>query len=520
MKKGSKVLCLTVAAVAGDAGRRLGEAMDDTTIRTAVDLWFSNRAAAMATYGHVSTWETRGVTNMSYLFCAHELFSSCNPAAESFDDDVGAWDTSRVTDMSYMFAGCPNFNQDIGDWRLDRVTDMRGMFDGAEWFDQDLGWCVADDANLDDAFSASGCESTSCGIAKGPRLYAKECGGDSDGCGGDLLVGDGDCDGDWECAGDLRCGIDNCGEFRSVEEWARSSVHWDLTDDCCYEHGVLHDAPEDLRVVCPAAPEKKEDKKDVDDNATVITAGAVLLLVLLAFCASQRRWWGPKPPEPEPPEARAVDPEAGVREKTDTNHDLERENEALKSKIHKLNDELAKAAAPEEVEGVVVAREAEARTEETRDAATNTPAPGGPADLAMEQNFVGSIIGSGSGSDSGSGSGSAAGSDVRREDITRPPWPDYHSKKTPGAMEAGIADASDASDASDADQNESPRTPTKSTEKRLLLEYKKLKEAQRQKRQKDKKEEEHEEEQMERALSYNDVVTGRRDRKGETCMPS
>ena len=28
---------------------------DDATIRTAVDLWLSDRAAAEATYGHIST---------------------------------------------------------------------------------------------------------------------------------------------------------------------------------------------------------------------------------------------------------------------------------------------------------------------------------------------------------------------------------------------------------------------------------------------------------------------------------
>ena len=77
----TKVLCLTVASAAADAGRRrLGEPMDDTTIRTAVDLWLSNRAAAMATYGHVSTWETGAVTDMSYLFCAaHERFGALQP---------------------------------------------------------------------------------------------------------------------------------------------------------------------------------------------------------------------------------------------------------------------------------------------------------------------------------------------------------------------------------------------------------------------------------------------------------
>ena len=46
-----------------------GIALDDDSIRTAVALWLSDSAAAGAAYGHISTWETGGVTDMSYLFC-------------------------------------------------------------------------------------------------------------------------------------------------------------------------------------------------------------------------------------------------------------------------------------------------------------------------------------------------------------------------------------------------------------------------------------------------------------------
>ena len=324
------------------------------------DLAAFARAAAMATYGHVSTWETGAVTDMSYLFCAaHERFGACSPAAEAFNDDIGAWDTSRVTDVSYMFAGSPTFNQDLGAWAVDGVTDLRGMFDGAAAFDQDLGWCVAGDAAQDGAFAASACAAAACGTSKGTRLYAKDCGGGDDGCGGDLLVGDGHCGGDWQCAGDLRCGIGNCGDFRGGADWdpSESGAHWDLADDCCYEPGVVHAAPEALRVVCPAPPEKSEGRKDADDDhATAITAGVVLGLVLLAFCASQRR----RLRKPEPP--RAADPEAGKAEPT---HDLQRENDALRETIQRLHDDLAKATAG--VGGVVVALEAGARTEASTD---------------------------------------------------------------------------------------------------------------------------------------------------------
>ena len=37
-----------------------GYVFDDSSIRTAVDAWLSNPAAAEATYGHISTWETGG----------------------------------------------------------------------------------------------------------------------------------------------------------------------------------------------------------------------------------------------------------------------------------------------------------------------------------------------------------------------------------------------------------------------------------------------------------------------------
>ena len=94
--------CLSVAA---DTGRRLGNAMTDSTIRTAVAAWFDDRSGAEATYGHISTWDTSGVTDTSYLFCAASWLSSshgCNTAAASFKEDIGAWDTSGVTTMNSM----------------------------------------------------------------------------------------------------------------------------------------------------------------------------------------------------------------------------------------------------------------------------------------------------------------------------------------------------------------------------------------------------------------------------------
>ena len=40
------------------------QALDDKTIRVAVRAWFHDRAAAEAQDGHISTWETDGVTGL------------------------------------------------------------------------------------------------------------------------------------------------------------------------------------------------------------------------------------------------------------------------------------------------------------------------------------------------------------------------------------------------------------------------------------------------------------------------
>ena len=156
-----------------------GSALDDTTIRTAVDAWLSDSAAAEAAYGHISAWETSGVTDMSCLFVATD-FSWCggvyNTAAASFDEDIGAWDTSGVTSMYGMFRYASSFDQDIGGWNVDKVTAMVLMFEGATAFDQDLSWCVAFltpsvfdplDTGLytiQNAFYNTRCEWPSCGV--------------------------------------------------------------------------------------------------------------------------------------------------------------------------------------------------------------------------------------------------------------------------------------------------------------------------------------------------------------------
>ena len=112
---------------------------NDTTIRTAVTAWLADATAAEATYGHISTWDTSGVKDMSHLFCGYFRFSWCNSAAWTFNEDIGAWDTSGVTSMLRMFAYANAFNQDISAWDTSGSTSMSYMFYYASAFDQDIG---------------------------------------------------------------------------------------------------------------------------------------------------------------------------------------------------------------------------------------------------------------------------------------------------------------------------------------------------------------------------------------------
>ena len=132
------------AAVLGLVGG--GRAMDDTTIRTALAAWESDRAAAEAQYGPISAWDTADVVDMEKLF----HFST------DFNEDIGAWNTSSVTSMNRMFWYAIDFDQPIGAfaasessaagsrtragaWDVRRVEDFECMFCYAEVFNQDIG---------------------------------------------------------------------------------------------------------------------------------------------------------------------------------------------------------------------------------------------------------------------------------------------------------------------------------------------------------------------------------------------
>ena len=61
-------------------------------LQGAVGEWCSDEAAAVATYGHISTWNTGKVTDMSYLFAPSERGGHCGSGySNTFNANIGNW---------------------------------------------------------------------------------------------------------------------------------------------------------------------------------------------------------------------------------------------------------------------------------------------------------------------------------------------------------------------------------------------------------------------------------------------
>jgi len=101
---------------------------------TAVNLWVSDNASALSTYGEINEWDVSLISDMSGLFYSLNLFN----------EDISSWDVSNVYDMSHMFNGAQNFNNDISNWNVSSVTNMDEMFHAAASFNADLSsWDVS-----------------------------------------------------------------------------------------------------------------------------------------------------------------------------------------------------------------------------------------------------------------------------------------------------------------------------------------------------------------------------------------
>ncbi len=119
-------------------------AFTQSDIQTAVDAWCSDPIAATATYGHITTWNTVNVTNMSGLFSGKT----------TFNDDICVWNTTNVTNMDNMFYDASLFNKDISSWTVSNVSSMTNMFANATAFNKDISlWEVPLIASIPSGFT-------------------------------------------------------------------------------------------------------------------------------------------------------------------------------------------------------------------------------------------------------------------------------------------------------------------------------------------------------------------------------
>lgn len=168
-------------------------------LRDAVSLWCKDRHKGIETYGHISTWNTGKITDMSNLFYCqcpntnikHDMYCEDNKTdnvgwwlehpcdcdlleenrvnrqshcgRRNFNDNINDWDVSKVTDASKMFKDCFKYNQPMDKWNLKSIkeelpyrkrirltktqyanriftpkTGNYKMFDGCYSFNQDL----------------------------------------------------------------------------------------------------------------------------------------------------------------------------------------------------------------------------------------------------------------------------------------------------------------------------------------------------------------------------------------------
>ncbi|GMH55614.1 hypothetical protein TrRE_jg1045 [Triparma retinervis] len=69
------------------------EVLTNTNFQEAIDLWVSNPTSATDRFGHISLWETSGITKTQNAFLNKD----------TFNDDISGWDVSSVTNMKRMF---------------------------------------------------------------------------------------------------------------------------------------------------------------------------------------------------------------------------------------------------------------------------------------------------------------------------------------------------------------------------------------------------------------------------------
>ena len=122
-----RLLLVVVPAAASELPA--GAFGDRAALQAAVDAWVADPAAAEATHGSISGWDTSRVDDLSELF----------GEKSAFNEAIGGWDTSKVTTMRSTFVEADAFNQPLA-WDTGKVSPV--AWDTRPGFPQ-FGQCAA-----------------------------------------------------------------------------------------------------------------------------------------------------------------------------------------------------------------------------------------------------------------------------------------------------------------------------------------------------------------------------------------
>jgi len=80
--------------------------VDREELNKAVSVWFENKEESIQQFGHISSWDTSLVEDMSHLFDCYD-----DSKKKNFNEDIGSWDVSNVKNMDCLFRSQKCFNQ-------------------------------------------------------------------------------------------------------------------------------------------------------------------------------------------------------------------------------------------------------------------------------------------------------------------------------------------------------------------------------------------------------------------------
>jgi surface protein len=135
----------------------------------------------------IETWDTSGVTDMSFSFRSMFGFSNASGFAnwdvsnvvtfrEMFlstpgNYDVANWDVSNCVDFHRMFQSASQFNRDISGWNVSNGQDFSFMFVNAVSFNSPItGWDLSSATSVNAMFSGTAMNSDVTGVQLPPNI--------------------------------------------------------------------------------------------------------------------------------------------------------------------------------------------------------------------------------------------------------------------------------------------------------------------------------------------------------------